>query len=120
MRKISHFCSLFEEYDMSSQEALETFRSTHHLCQITHSGNTWYWYTGGVGSQTVVVLPGVGAFGALGAEVMFPVIMALEQQFHVVAFGYPFEASTARELIEGIHVVLAEQHVHHASLLGHS
>jgi glycerate kinase len=31
----------------------------------------------GNGSQTVVVLPGAGACGGLGAEVMFPVIMEL-------------------------------------------
>ncbi len=105
---------------MSSRATLETFRSTHHLCETTIAGNTWCWYIGGIGSQTVVVLPGAGAFGALGAEVMFPVITALEQQYRVVVFGYPFEATTVRELIEGIHAVLAEQHVRHAAFLGHS
>ena len=93
---------------MSSRETLETFRSTHQLCQTTISGHTWCWYASGVGSQTVVVLPGAGAFGALGAEVMFPVITALEQQYRVIAFGYPFEATTVRALINGIHAVLAE------------
>jgi pimeloyl-ACP methyl ester carboxylesterase len=105
---------------MNSRETLETFRSTHHLCQTTIAGNTWYWYASGVGRQTVVVLPGAGAFGALGAEVMFPVITTLEQQYRVVVFGYPFEATTVRELIDGIHAVLAEQHVQHAAFLGHS
>lgn len=105
---------------MSSRETLETFRSTHHLCQTTIGGNTWFWYAGGAGSQTVVILPGAGAFSALGAEVMFPVITALEQQFRVVAFGYPFEATTVRALIDGIHAVLAEQHVQQAAFLGHS
>jgi pimeloyl-ACP methyl ester carboxylesterase len=105
---------------MSSRATLESFRSTHHLCQTTIEGHTWCWYAGGNGSQTVVVLPGAGAFGALGAEVMFPVITALEQQFRVIAFGYPFRATTVRELIEGIHAVLAEQHVQHATILGHS
>ena len=105
---------------MNSRETLETFRNTHHLCQTTIAGNTWYWYTGGVGNQTVVMLPGAGAFGALGAEVMFPVITALEQQYQVIAIGYPFEATTVRELIDGIHTVLAEQRVEHVTLLGHS
>jgi pimeloyl-ACP methyl ester carboxylesterase len=110
----------FEEHVMSSSEMLETFRSTHHLCQTIREGHTWSWYTCGVGSQTVVMLPGAGAFGALGAEVMFPVITALEQQYRVIAFGYPFEATTVRELIDGIHKVLAEQHVQQADFLGHS
>jgi pimeloyl-ACP methyl ester carboxylesterase len=66
------------------------------------------------------MLPGAGAFGALGAEVMFPVITALEQQYQVIAFGYPFEATTVRELIDGIHAVLEEQQVQHAAFLGHS
>jgi pimeloyl-ACP methyl ester carboxylesterase len=105
---------------MSSRETLETFRSTHHLCQTTIAGNTWCWYASGVDSQTVVVLPGAGAFGALGAEVMFPVIMTLEQQYRVVVFGYPFETTTVRELIDGIHTVLEEQHVQQASFVGHS
>jgi pimeloyl-ACP methyl ester carboxylesterase len=105
---------------MSSREMLETFRSTHHLCQTTINGKTWCWYASEVGSQNVVVLPGAGAFGALGAEVMFPVITALEQQYRVIAFGYPFEATTVRALIDGIHAVLTEQHVQHAAFLGHS
>ncbi len=105
---------------MNSRETLETFRSTHHLCQTTISGHTWCWYSGGNGSQAVVELPGAGAFGALGAEVMFPVITALEQQYRVVAFGYPFEATTVRELIDGIHAVLEEQHVQQAAFVGHS
>ena len=105
---------------MSSRETLETLRSTHHLCQTTIADNQWCWYAGGAGSKTVVVLPGAGAFGALGAEVMFPVITALEQRYRVVAFGYPYEATTVRELIDGIHAVLSEQHVQHAAFLGHS
>src|SRR5262252_1740568 len=105
---------------MGSRETLETLRRTHHLCQTTLASNTWCWYAGGAGSQTVVVLPGAGAFGALGAEVMFPVITALEQQYRVVAFGYPFEATTVKELIDGIHEALAEQHVQQAAFVGHS
>ena len=105
---------------MSSREMLEIFRSTHHLCQTTIEGHAWCWYAGGVGSQTVVILPGAGAFGALGAEVMFPVITALEQQYRVVAFGYPFEATTVKELIDAIHEALAEQHVQQAAFVGHS
>ncbi len=105
---------------MSSRETLDTFRRTHHIRQTTIAGNQWCWYIGGVGSQTVVILPGAGAFGALGAEVMFPVIAALEQQFRVVSFGYPTEAATVRELVEGILAMLAEQHVQQAAFLGHS
>jgi len=105
---------------MSSRETLDAFRSTHHLCQTIIADNQWCWYAGGAGSQTVVVLPGAGAFGALGAEVMFPVISALDQQYRVVAFGYPFQAKSVRALIDGIHAVLAEQHVQQAAFLGHS
>jgi pimeloyl-ACP methyl ester carboxylesterase len=105
---------------MSSRETLDTFRRTHHIRQTTVAGNQWFWYTGGVGSQTIVILPGAGAFAALGAEVMFPVIAGLEQQFRVISFGYPSEVATVRELVEGIHQVLAEQQVQQASFLGHS
>jgi pimeloyl-ACP methyl ester carboxylesterase len=105
---------------MSSRETLDTFRSTHYLHQTTIASNKWFWYTGGVGSQTVVILPGAGAFGALGAEVMFPVITGLEQQFRVFSFGYPTEVATVQELVEGIHAVLADQHIQQAAFLGHS
>lgn len=105
---------------MNCRETLETFRRTHRIHQTTIAGNKWCWYSGGMGSQTVVMLPGAGAFGALGAEVMFPVIAALEQQFRVVSFGYPTEAANVRELVEGIRAVLAEQHVQQAAFLGHS
>jgi pimeloyl-ACP methyl ester carboxylesterase len=110
----------FEEYVMNSRETLETFRSTHHLCQTTIASKTWYWHAGGNSNKTVVILPGAGAFGALGAEVMFPVITALEQHYRVIAFGYPFEATTVRALINGIHALLEEQHVQQASFVGHS
>jgi pimeloyl-ACP methyl ester carboxylesterase len=110
----------FEGHCMSSRETLDTFRRTHHIRQTTVAGNQWFWYTGGVGSQTIVILPGAGAFAALGAEVMFPVIAGLEQQFRVISFGYPSEVATVRELVEGIHQVLAEQQVQQASFLGHS
>jgi pimeloyl-ACP methyl ester carboxylesterase len=51
---------------------------------------------------------------------MFPVMTALVQQYRVFAFGYPFEAKTVKELIDGIHEVLAEQHVQQAAFVGHS
>jgi pimeloyl-ACP methyl ester carboxylesterase len=105
---------------MNSRDTLDLFRKTHHLHQSMIAGNQWFWFSGGAGSQTVVILPGAGAFGPLGAEVMFPVITALEQQFRVVSFGYPTEAATVRELVEGIHAVLAEQQVQQAAFLGHS
>jgi pimeloyl-ACP methyl ester carboxylesterase len=105
---------------MSSREILDTFRRTHHIRETTIAGNTWFWYSGGEGSQTIVMLPGAGAFGTLGAEVMFPVIVELEQQFRVLSIGYPSEVVTIRELVEGIHTVLAEQQVQQAAFLGHS
>jgi pimeloyl-ACP methyl ester carboxylesterase len=105
---------------MSSREDLDTFRRTHQICHTIKAGKTWFFYTGGVGSQTVVILPGTGAFSALGAEVMFPVFTELEKQFRVVSIGYPSDVATMRELVDGIHEVLAEQKVQQASLLGHS
>jgi len=105
---------------MSSREDLETFRRTHHLRHTMIAGKMWFFCTGGVGIQTVVILPGAGAFGALGAEVMFPVIAELEKQFRVFSFGYPSDGATVRELVEGIHDVLEEQHVPQAAFLGHS
>ena len=115
-----HLVYFFEGHCMSSRETLETFRRTHHIRQTTIAGNTWCWCTGGVGSQTIVILPGAGAFGTLGTEVMFPVIAALEKQFRVISFGYPSEVATVRELVDGIHAVLAEQHIQQASFLGYS
>jgi pimeloyl-ACP methyl ester carboxylesterase len=105
---------------MSSREDLETFHRTHQIRQTMIAGKTWFYYSGGVGSQTVVILPGTGAFSALGAEVMFPVFSELEKQFRVVSVGYPSDVATVRELVDGIHEVLAEQQVQQAALLGHS
>ena len=105
---------------MGSREDLNTFRRTHQIHHAMIAGKRWVFYTGGRGSQTVAILPGTGAFSALGAEVMFPVISQLEKQFRVVSFGYPSDVATMRELVEGIHEVLAEQEVQQAALLGHS
>jgi len=72
---------------MSSREDLDTFQRTHQLRQTMIAGKRWVFYTGGVGSQTVVILPGTGAFSAIGAEVMFPVFSELEKQFRIFSFG---------------------------------
>jgi pimeloyl-ACP methyl ester carboxylesterase len=121
LRKVFCFWYTFlRRHLMSSREDLDTFHSTHQIRQTMIAGKAWFFYTGGVGSQTVVILPGTGAFSTLGAEVMFPVFAELEKQFRVFSFGYPWDVVTVRELVDGIHEVLAEQQVQQASLLGHS
>lgn len=102
------------------EQQLDTFRKTHQIHNKTVAGKTWFYYTSGVGNQTIVILPGTGAFGALGAEVMFPVISELEKHFRILSLGYPPDASTVTEIVEGVNRMLDEENIHHASFLGHS
>jgi pimeloyl-ACP methyl ester carboxylesterase len=51
---------------------------------------------------------------------MFPVVSGLEQEYRVIAIGYPAAATNTEEATEGIKAILDEYRVRHACLLGHS
>jgi pimeloyl-ACP methyl ester carboxylesterase len=104
----------------NAEQQLNTFRKTHQIRNKTIAGKTWFYYTSGVGEQTIVILPGTGAFGAPGAEVMFPLISELEKHFRILSLGYPPDASAVMDIVEGVKGILDEENIHQASFLGHS
>ena len=102
---------------MSISEQYEAFRKSHTISHLTVSGNDWSYIAAGAGMHTVVILPGGGG---IDADCMFPVVLALERQYRVIAIGYAPTATTVKELVEGVRAILDDRGVEHCCMLGHS
>src|ERR1017187_4889196 len=102
---------------MSISEQYEDFRKSHTISHLTVSGNDWSYIAAGAGEHTVVILPGGGG---IDADCMFPVVLALERQYRVIAIGYAPTATTVKELVEGVRAILDDRGVEHCCMLGHS
>jgi hypothetical protein len=100
---------------MSIAEQYEGFRKLHSISRLTVSGNEWTYIAAGAGRHTGVILPGGGG---IDADCMFPVVLALERQYRVIAIGYAPTATTVRELVEGVRAILDDRGVEHCCMLG--
>jgi pimeloyl-ACP methyl ester carboxylesterase len=101
---------------MSMAEKFQDFRASHPVTHRDISGHDWSIIATGNGDQTVVILPGGGG----DAESMFRLVSGLEQEYRVIAIGYPATVTTADGIVDGIKAILDENGVRHACLLGHS
>jgi pimeloyl-ACP methyl ester carboxylesterase len=102
---------------MPIPEQYSEFRKSHAISRLTVSGSDWSFIDSGTGRRTVVILPGGGG---VDADCMFPVVLALERQYRVIAIGYPPTATTVKELTEGVRAILDDRGVGHCCMLGHS
>ncbi len=102
---------------MAISEQYEDFRNSHTVSHLAVSGNDWSYIAAGAGRHTVVILPGGGG---IDADCMFPVVLALERQFRVIAIGYAPTVTTVKELVEGVRAILDDRSVEHCCMLGHS
>jgi pimeloyl-ACP methyl ester carboxylesterase len=109
------FC--YPAKSMSLSEQFAHYRETHTISHRTVAGNDWSYIVTGSGAQTVVILPGGGG---CDPECMFPVVAALEKQYRVIEIGYSPNATTVKELIEGVRTILDDCGVEHCGMLGHS
>jgi pimeloyl-ACP methyl ester carboxylesterase len=104
----------------ATSERLAHFRQKHPPLRRTIAGRTWSLVVAGSGSRVVLVLPGAGSTGDFGAELMFPVVAALEKRLRVVSVGYPADATRVDDIIEGIRGILEEENMRTVAILGHS
>jgi pimeloyl-ACP methyl ester carboxylesterase len=101
-------------------ERLASFRRMHRPKHRKIGDHAWSLIVSGAGGHAVFMLPGAGSTGDLGAELMFPVTSALEKRLRVIAVGYPTNAVTVGEIVEGLRCIADEENIGTVSILGHS
>ena len=101
-------------------ERLACFRQAHRPQHRIIADRTWSLIGSGSGGDAVFILPGAGSTGELGAGLMFPVSSALEKHHRVISIGYPAEARTVSEIVEGLHCIADAENIRTVSVVGHS
>ncbi len=97
-------------------DELVHFRSTHPVKHTTASGIKWEYLVSGLGSEALLILPGLLGFG----EMSFQHIGAFENDYRVIAPSYPFELTTVAQLVDGVVAILDGEGVQHTHVLGGS
>jgi pimeloyl-ACP methyl ester carboxylesterase len=103
-----------------TSEQLAHFRQAHRPQHRIIADRTWSLIDSGSGHDAVFILPGAGSTGDLGAGLMFPVFSALERHHRVFSIGYPDEAATVEDVVEGLRCIADLENIRTLSLLGHS
>jgi pimeloyl-ACP methyl ester carboxylesterase len=106
---------IYNRVPPAQKERLWKFRSSHSPKHLIRDGYDWEYISCGNGSETLVLLPGGMRFG----DAWFLLIMALENQFHIIAPTYP-QVTTMTGLIEGIVGVMESERIQAANFLGSS
>jgi pimeloyl-ACP methyl ester carboxylesterase len=95
---------------------LRHFRMTHPLKHAVVNGVEWEYIASGQGQEALLILPALMGI----AEMAFQHIMALENEYHVIAPSYPAAITTVAALTEGIAGVLDAEGVWQTHVLGGS
>jgi len=94
---------------------LEGFRASHPYKQLSSAVANWEYISCGQGDETILILPGALSTG----ESAFPLITALENDYHIIAPSYPLSL-TMKELCAGIAQILKAENVESAHVFGGS
>lgn len=110
------FDKFYKKVPQEQKEQLIRFRSAHQSKHLDVAGTEWEYISGGQGEETLLLLP--GAFG--NPEISFKIIMALENDYRVIAPTYPSTATTMAQLMDGAAAILEAEGISHAHVLGGS
>ena len=95
---------------------LARFRAAHPPVRTVVDGVCWEYVVGGQGATTLVLLPG----GPGRAETSFQYILALEEDYRVIAPSYPAAITRADALVDGLRAILAYEDACPAHMAGGS
>jgi len=109
------FQRIYRDAPRDLADKLLRFRSTHTPRQLEVNDVRWTYFSSGGGEESLVLLP--GATGV--AEQPFLHIMALEENFRVIAPDYPPVPAMA-DLVEGVSRIMDAEGVKAANILGGS
>jgi pimeloyl-ACP methyl ester carboxylesterase len=109
------FDEIYAKVPSDQVARLKEFRLTHPYKQLTVSDAKWEYIACGRSEQTIVLLPGALSVG----ESTFPLIMALENEYRVIAPSYALSL-TMTGLCDGLARILEIEGVNQAHVLGGS
>jgi pimeloyl-ACP methyl ester carboxylesterase len=109
------FDKIYRNAPQEQKEQLVRFRDLHPHKTLTVAGLQWDYIVGGKGPETLAVCVG----GARTSDPAFRLILALEEQHHVIAPTYPY-ASRMDQLVEGINAILEAEGIQQAHIWGTS
>lgn len=108
------FFELYPENDVFAQK-LKEFR-TRPLKKIELNGESWFYYSGGKGTKTLLFIHGMG--GAY--DIWWNQIIAFENQFKTIAFTLPQKVNTLEKAEKGILKILQAEKIQQFSVIGTS
>jgi pimeloyl-ACP methyl ester carboxylesterase len=97
-------------------QALAQFRERHHDEQALIAGHSWDYLVGGSGTDTILLLPGVGG----DADTLFRYIAGFEDYFHIIAPNLPPSIRHLEDAVMGLHALLAIEKVRRVHVVGMS
>ena len=109
------FDEIYQNVPAAQVARLQEFRASHPYKQLSSSGANWEYISSGQGDETILVLPGALSTG----ESVFPLITALESNYHIIAPSYPLSL-TMTGLCAGIAQILEVENVGSAHVFGGS
>lgn len=109
------FDKIYKNVPREQKEQLLRFRSTHPYKHLTVETNIWQYIFCGQGKEALTLLAGGLSIG----EAWFQIILALEQEYQIIAPTYP-PATTMAQLIDGVASILESEGIRQVNLLGAS
>ncbi len=106
---------LYKDVPPQQKEELRHFRLVHPARHLQVDGFDWEYLCCGKGSETLVILPG----GLRSGEAAFRIILALENEFQVIAPTYP-PAPVVAQWAAGVRAILDAVQVEQAHIFGSS
>lgn len=104
------------DLSISYEESLNEFLRTHHYNDVNVDGTTFHYLLCGHGGTALVFL-----VGGMGLSYMYmPYITALEAEYRILTFDYPYELDTNEKLADGISALLRYLNIGSGIMIGSS
>lgn len=98
------------------QAQFDTFLNNHSIRTVTTQKALWEYYSGGSGSDAILMLHGGGSI----AEATYRYFLEFEKEYKVIAPTMPASLSTVRDAIDGINAILDNEGIRKVHILGFS
>ena len=109
------FNRIYQGVPQDQKEQLLRFRESHRPRHLVAGGFDWEYLACGQGEETLVILPG----GLRSGEAAFRIILALENEYRILAPTYP-PAPSVEQWVDGIRAILDAEEVQEAYIFGSS
>ncbi len=108
--------SFYTHVPAEKMQALAHFRERLHYEQALIAGQTWDYLLAGNGTETILMLPGVGG----DADTLFRYIAGFGEYFQVIAPNVPPTIQRLEDVAAGLHALLAIEKIRRVHVFGMS